>query len=374
MNIPFASTLLAWHVYRVSQRRSVRPLAEFELAKVRRVLLVLTTGIGDAIFSSTVFASIRRAVPQAEIALFCRPGWHDLFASDPNLNKIISYPGKFRAFFRTLGELRRFGPDLAVILHGNDPDVIPLCYLAGSHFIVRIPTAGTRFGGLLSNSGRPEDAATMSELHYVDNRVRILDTLGIPILNRTPSMHLDPALVKRISRLLADYFHGRPYWVLHVHAADPYKTVPETLAKELIAKALSTFPSHNLVLTGGPENREALQALVPAKDAERVFVAAGKFSLVETGACLARADAVVGPDTGVLHLAAALDRPVIGLYAPTRPLLVGPRSPSHRPEIIEKPLTCDPCMQKKCPHNPVKCMAQFSPQEVLAALARSLSA
>ena len=373
MDIPFAGSLLAWHVRQAAKRRPVRPLAELDLAQVRRVLLVLTTGIGDAIFSSAVFASVRQAMPQAEIALFCRAGWRDLFAGDPNLDAVIPYPGKFRAFFRTLGALRRFGPDLAVVLHGNDPDVIPLCYLAGSRFIVRIPTTGTRFGDLLSNRGRPEDASTVPGLHYVDNRVRILDTLGIPVLNRAPAMHLDPARGERMSARLADYFKGRPYWALHVHAADPYKTVPEPLARELIGKALRAFPGHGLVLTGGPENRSALQALVPPALAERVLVAAGEFSLADTAACLAGAAAVVGPDTGVLHLAAALDRPVIGLYAPTQAALVGPRAPSRLPVVLQKPLTCDPCLQKKCPHRPVKCMAQFAPDEVLATLARSLS-
>lgn len=374
MDIPFAGPLLAWHVRRAAKHNPVRPLAELELAQVRRVLLVLTTGIGDAIFSSAVFASIRQAMPQAEIALFCRPGWRDLFAGDPSLDAVISYPGKFRAFFRTLGELRRFGPELAVVLHGNDPDVIPLCYLAGSRFIVRIPTTGTRFGDLLSNRSRPEDAATVPGLHYVDNRVRILDTLGIAVGTRAPAMHLDPARIERVGARLAEHFQGRPYWALHIHAADPYKTVPEPLARELIAGSLRAFPGHALVLTGGPENRAALLALVPPTAAAQVFVAAGEFSLADTAACLAGAAAVVGPDTGVLHLAAALDRPVVGLYAPTRAALVGPRAPSRLPMVIEKPLTCDPCLQKKCPHRPVKCMAQFGADEVLAVLARSLSA
>lgn len=374
MDIPFADTLLDWYVHRAAKRTPVRPLAELNLAQVKRVLLVLTTGIGDAIFSSAVFASLRHAMPQAEIALFCRQGWCDLFAGDPCLDVVIPYPGKFRAFFHTLDRLRSFGPDLTVILHGNDPDVIPLCYLAGSRFIVRIPTTGTRFVELLSNLHRPEDAATLPGLHYVDNRVRILDTLGVPVLSRAPAMYLDPSRVERVKRLLVERFRGRSYWVLHVHAADLYKTLPESLVRNLIAEALRAFPDYDLVLTGGVDNRAALQAMLPCGDySERVFVAAGDFSLADTAACLVGAAAIVGPDTGVLHLAAALDRPVIGLYAPTKAALVGPRTPSCQPQVIEKQLTCDPCLQKKCHHRPVKCMAQFSADEVLVALSRSLS-
>ena len=373
MDIPFAGPLLAWYVRRLSNRRPVRPLVEFKSEEVRRILLVLTTGIGDAIFSSAVFSSIRQSMPRAEIALLCRSSWGDLFADDPNLDVVIPYPGKFRSFFRVVRSLRAFSPDLAVVLHGNDPDVIPLCYLAGSQFIVRIPTTGTRFRDLLSNRARHEDESIVPGLHYVDNRVRILNTLGIPILKRSPAICVDSGRIERIAERLSRSLGHRHYWVLHIHAADPYKTVPMVLAEALIKGALRAFPDYDVVLTGGPNDRAALLALAPKSVADRVFVAAGEFNLADTAACLAGASAVVGPDTGVLHLAAALDRPVVGLFAPTKAAFVGPRSPSRYPQVIEKPLTCDPCMQKKCPHLPVKCMAQFESGEVLAALARSLA-
>lgn len=373
MDIPFAARLLAWQVRREARRRPVRPLSELELGQVRRVLLVLTTGIGDAIFSSAVFASVRAALPQAEIALFCRRGWEGLFAADPSIDAVIPYHGKFRKFFPTLRALQAFAPDLALVLHGNDPDIIPLCYLAGGRFIIRIPTTGTAFSELLSNRIRAADATTVPGLHYVDNRLRILDTLGIPVVGGSPEIHLDPQVLGKVAGKLAGRFSGRPYWVLHVHAADAYKSLPPELARALVEEGLRRFPENDLVLSGGPENRAALLSLVPESRRNRVFIAAGEFGLTESAACLAGAAAVIAPDTGILHLAAALDRPVIGLFAPTRAALVGPRPPRQEPLVLEKPLTCDPCLQKKCPHRPVKCMGQFDAESILTALATRLS-
>lgn len=368
MDIPFAETLLAAYVGRRACRHPVAALEDFKPEEVRRILLTLTTGIGDAIFSSAIFPSLRAAFPEARITLFCRSGWAPLFAADPHLDEVIGYPGKFRQFFATLRALQVFQPDLSLVLHGNDPDIIPLAYLAGSRFILRIPTQGTRFGDLLSNRTRPEDAQTQPQLHYVDNRLRLLDSLGLPAITRAPSIHLPQDLLERTQSRLQASIGTRPYWVLHLHGADAYKSLPDELGRELLAASLERFPAHALILSGGPENRAALERLVPTHAAERVFVAAGRFRLEESAACLAGAQAVVAPDTGILHLAAALDRPVIGLYAPTRAALVGPRSPSRTPIVLEKPLTCSPCLQKRCTERPVTCMNQFSVAEILQAL------
>lgn len=372
MDLPFAARLLRWHVSRTLRRDPVLPLNRLDIGKVRRVLLVLTTGIGDAVFSSAVFPSLRQALPQAEIRLFCRSGWHRLFAADPNLDGVIDYPGKFRRFFATLKSLRDYRADLVLVLHGNDPDILPMCYLAGSRFIVRIPTTGTAYTDLLSNAARVEDKTTQSGLHYVANRLRILDTLGFPKGDGAPMIHASSATVAWVDKIIAARFHGRPYWVLHAFAADPYKSLPTELISSLIEKGLQSYPDVDLVLSGGKENAEALTALVPPPLRARVFVAAGRFSIDQSAACLSRARAVVAPDTGVLHLAAALGRPVIGLFAPTRSALVGPISNRVRPIVLEKPLTCSPCLQKRCPHRPVLCMGQFSADEVLAALSTAL--
>ncbi len=197
MNIPLADSLLyAWVRHR-SRSTGIAPIAALRLEQCKRVLLVLTTGLGDAIFSTPVFPAIRQALPAADIRLLCRAAWAPLFASDPDLSGVIVYPGKYRRFFALVSALRRFGPDIAVVLHGNDPDILPLAFLAGSRFIVRIPTAGTRYGFVLSNLARTQDRATVAGVHYVENRLRILDTLGIPPVSRTPRIHLDPGLRER---------------------------------------------------------------------------------------------------------------------------------------------------------------------------------
>ena len=370
MNIPLADALLhAWVALR-SRGAPVAPIETLRLDAVRRVLLVLTTGLGDAILSTPVFPALHRALPQADIRLLCRAAWAPLFAMDQDLNGVIVYPGKYRRFFRVLGDLRNFDPDLALVLHGNDPDILPLVFLAGSRFIVRIPVAGTRYGFLLSNKGRTQDRGTVAGLHYIENRLRILDTLGIGIAppGSAPRIALDSATRESVRARIGARTGGRPYWVLHVHAADAYKVWPLEKARALIEAASARHPGNFVLLTGSRADRGALVQLAAGIDGAQVV--AGEFDIAETAACLAGASCVVAPDTGVLHLAAAVGAPVVGLYAPTFATLVGPRS--RTAAVIQKPQTCDPCVEKNCPHVPKHCMAQIGVDEVMALLSPRL--
>jgi heptosyltransferase-2 len=373
MNLPFVAGVLGWLARRYARGRLSTTLTDFQPDQARRVLLVLTTGIGDAIFSTAAFPSIRAACKDADIRLFCRPGWQQLFEHSPYLDGLIAYPGKFRKLGKTIVALRDFAPDLVIILHGNDPDILPLAALSGARHIVRIPVSGTRYPDLLSNRQREADQQTLPGLHYIDNRVRILDTLGIPVLGRMPVITLAPALLAAVQAELSVRLQGCPYWVLHIHAANPYKSVPAAVATALLQQGLETFPGHEILLSGSKEDLPALQQLAQTIQSGRVHLIAGQYSLEKTAACLSGATAVVAPDTGILHLAAALNRPVLGLFAPTDPMLVGPRTADAPVLTLKKPLTCTPCQQKKCPYAVSTCMSQFTAQEILEQLGKLIT-
>jgi len=364
MDLPFASSFLEHWVSLRARQRPIRPLAELDLTGIDRVLLALTTGLGDAILSTPVFESVRSALPQSRIGLFVRASWAPLFLNEPDLDEIIPYPGKWRRFFSTLDSLRTFSPQLTLVLHGNDPDILPLVYLAGSQFIIRIPTAGTRYASLLSNSARKEDSHVIAGWHYIDNRLRILDSVGIPHTRTTPILR--PSKDKRASDWLRAVCEKQPYVVVHPWAADDYKTWPITQARRFLEEFETAFPEHLVVITGSRADDTKAKEL--AEGLGHVRLAAGKFGIEGAAFLISGAKAVVAPDTGILHMAAALDVPTVGLFAPTNPDFVGQRAESAVALSLVRPLTCSPCVEKKCSHHPAKCMSQFAASDVIAAL------
>ena len=381
MNLPLADSLLYQLAHWQARRHPVQPIEAFQAGAVRRVLVVLSTGMGDAILSTPVLPVLRQGLPQAEIRLFCRAAWTPLFENDPDLDGLIVYAGKYRRFFSTLRALRTFAPELVVVLHGNDPDILPLCALSGARFIVRIPTTGTRHTSLLSNRSRSSDASTLPGLHYIENRLRILDTLGLRTKGTestagteatesslAPRIHLQATRAAEVVAQLRQRIQSQHYWVMHPCAADPYKVWPMAKARALLEQARQRWPQLAIVLTGSRHDAATLQPLAQGLDG--VFNTAGALDIAQTGAVLQQARCVLAPDTGVAHLAAALDTPVVALYAATDARLIGVRPRHAATVILQQPQTCTPCIEKRCNYTGTTqhCMEQISLQSVLQAL------
>lgn len=136
------------------------------------------------------------------------------------------------------------------------------------------------------------------------------------------------------------------------------------LAQTLVA----AHPAMRIALLGSPKDQAAGAEVLDAAGAARASLInlAGATSLDEAIALLARADAVVANDSGLLHIASALNRPVVALYGPT--------DPDHAPPLadvaasISLRLACAPCRQRECPLGHHDCMQQMTSELVWSAL------
>lgn len=92
----------------------------------------------------------------------------------------------------------------------------------------------------------------------------------------------------------------------------------------------------------------------------------GRTSLAEAIDVLASARLVVSNDSGLMHVAAALGRPLVALYGSSSPAYTPPLAPGAR--ILKLDLPCSPCFQRTCPLGHFKCMMDLSPRQVFAAV------
>ncbi|MGA8139752.1 MAG: glycosyltransferase family 9 protein, partial [Desulfobaccales bacterium] len=95
---------------------------------------------------------------------------------------------------------------------------------------------------------------------------------------------------------------------------------------------------------------------------------AGRTSLAELAALLRQASLVVTPDTGAMHLAAALGTRVVALFGPTAPWRTGPYGDGHA--VLRLGLDCSPCFKRRCPAP--RCLTDLAPETVLAACEKIL--
>jgi heptosyltransferase-2 len=146
------------------------------------------------------------------------------------------------------------------------------------------------------------------------------------------------------------------------------KRWPSTHFARLAASLLHSYPDAQIVLLGSPKDSlvcDEIQAMCPS-----VHHLAGKTTLNQAIALIAASSAIVSNDSGLLHIASALNRPVIALYGPT--------DPDHAPPFsdvahsLSLRLACAPCKQRECPLGHHDCMQKLSDDFVWQTLRRIL--
>ncbi|HBD10765.1 MAG TPA: lipopolysaccharide heptosyltransferase II [Porticoccaceae bacterium] len=95
---------------------------------------------------------------------------------------------------------------------------------------------------------------------------------------------------------------------------------------------------------------------------------AGNTVLAEAVDLMACAAVVVSNDSGLMHIAAALDRPLVAVYGSSSPAFTPPLA--EHVEILSVPVDCGPCFQRECPLGHLKCLNDLAPETVLAAIDR----
>ncbi len=94
---------------------------------------------------------------------------------------------------------------------------------------------------------------------------------------------------------------------------------------------------------------------------QTAFDLVGRTSLKELAYLCSRSELMISTDTGSMHLAAAMDLPVVALFGPTAPWRTGPYGDGH--SVIRKGLSCSPCFKRRCESR--ECMLAIEVKEVL---------
>ena len=348
--------------------RRERDVSKFVPETVRRILVVSSTAIGDTLLSTPAIRAVREKYPQARIVALFNAETLVLFGNNPDVDEVIPYQGGYRRFCRTVLALRRLRPDVALILHGNEPQATPMAYLAGIPFIFKWPnTSENRF--LLSNGG---PVRTWDDFpHGVDQRLAVAALAGCDPKRRPMVLPIAEEGRSAADRLLREegVGGGDPLVGFQCGASTLSRMwFPDRFA-ELGRRIVRKDPRIRIVLTGSPPERDYCLSIA-REIGERAIVAAGRLPLAAVPALVARFRLLVTGDTGIMHMAVAVRTPVVGLFAVSDPSRSGPYYDLDRHVIVKKPRTCVDCVSKRCTYQ--KCMEAIPVEEVFEAIASVL--
>lgn len=314
-----------------------------------RILVVATTALGDTLWATPAIAALRKSFPKATISLLTSPIGLEIFQHNPHIDQLYCLKEPLsRRFFFLWKKLfvQRF--DTVLLFHASQRLALPLCSLLGARRI--IGTAGINKGlDALLTDPLPNHAQ-----HEIVRRLKIVEHYGATPATATLSFFLQPheLLPPRPGRWIA----------LHPGSKDSFKRWPAERFAEL-GRKLKEIYSCEIIITGTKEEKRLMDEV--AAGIPGAHTAETNGSLRSFAALLNQMDLLISNDTGAVHLACALNRPVVALYSATDPALCGPHQAPRAIAIARRP-TCDPCLKRKC-RQPF-CFLQIGTQEVLAAV------
>ena len=358
---------------RARDKRQPDP-ARLGTAAIERILAISSTAIGDTLLSTPALRSLRLAYPQARISLLLNRNYLPLFANNPDIDEILPYAGGYRRFFRLVGELRQRRFDLALVLHGNEPQATPLAYLSGADFRFKLPNDND-FGFLLSNAEPKRHGDDFA--HGVDQRLAIAALAGGAATDRQMTLPVSPLAAEAVATRLAARSIAPKAVLIGFQAGASTVSRRWSTARfvELAQRLLAYDTACHIVLTGSPDERALATKISDEIGSPRIWNAAGELPLIELPALIKRLSVLVTGDTGPMHMAVAVGTPVVALFAVSDWRRSGPPAgtPKSRHFVIQKWRTCNPCLSKRCPYAEPLCMANISVDEVHASVIASLN-
>jgi heptosyltransferase II len=330
---------------------------------INRILIIGPSWVGDTVMAQSLFKLLKARDSSLAIDVLA-PAWtFSLLARMPEIDQAFEMPiahGELKLYQRyRLG--RRFST-------GQYQQAI---ILANSFKSALIPF----FAGIARRTG------WLGEMRYgLLNDVRYLNKKRYPLmverylalgLNKDepltkpyplPLLHVTSAMQAAIAEQFKLRVHDKkPVLALCPGSANGQaKRWPHeyyaNVARQKLAEGWQVW------LLGSAQDQAIANAINDAC-AKQCINLAGQLDLAQTIDVLSLTNGVISNDSGLLHVACALEKQVLAIYGPTSPAFTPPLS--SQASILQLHLACQPCLQHQCPLKHHRCMRDLLPEQVL---------
>lgn len=339
---------------------------------INNILVVKMSAIGDVIHALPVSYALKESFPQAKVTWVVEKAAQDLLINNPYIDQVLLFE---KNKFRSVGGLMRNLPSFSAILKQGKFDVVldlqglaksaAIAYLSGAK--IRLGFCNMReFSHLVS---RPVCGPNQNG-HVVERYLDVVRELGCKVRDVKFPVHIteqEETTALQIVRQ-AGMDINSPYVILAVGANWPNKRWPASYYAQLV----DLLYERNVipVVVGGPGDRTIAEEIISAANIPPVDLI-GKTTLKQLAYIIKNAKALVGGDTGPMHLSAGLGTPVIALMGPTDINRNGPYGPGHI--ALQVSTSCSGCWKRQCPQQK-DCLGAIAVSEVYESITTLLKA
>lgn len=319
----------------------------------RKILIIRFSSIGDIVLTTPVIRGVKLQIPNVELHFLVKKSNEILLKSNPYIDKIHTYTSSSDFL---ISELKAENFDYIVDLQHN---------FRSAKIIRQLKVPYGSFPKL--NFKKMVFVRTkvnfLPAIHIVDRYFKSVQALGVKNDGKGLDYFIPDEDVFDTEDLPAGFERG--YIAVAVGAAHATKRIPIDKIIEIGNQLYKP-----MVLLGDKNDAKSAEFIENQLNGKALNLC-GKFNINTTASVVAQSDCVLTGDTGIMHIAAALGKPIASLWGNTVPELgmypyTHPEAPKAR--IFEvSALYCRPCSKlgfKKCPYKHFKCMNLISSYEV----------
>lgn len=347
----------------------VRSRYKISTEGIKKILIRSTNWVGDTVMMIPSLVAIKKAFPHAQITVLATPWVIPLLENHPAVDRTMimeKSKGLLRSFkelARIISLLRGERFDLAVLFQ-NAFEAAFLAYIGRVRYIVGYDT--DRRGFFLTHKvKRDRDILSAHQIEYF---IGLIEAMGWQVEEREPILYVNDEDVKSTSLMLSSMGIEDNLFVVGINPGAVYgsaKRWPEDRFAVIGDWAAKRWDAR-VVIFGSFSERE-IAANVSNLMHTNPANLCGQTTLGQAMALIKRCNLFVTNDSGLMHIAAAFNIPIVAIFGPTDHVVTSPVSRDAR--VVRHSVDCSPCLKEVCPFDH-KCMLSIEPEEVWAEVER----
>lgn len=348
----------------------VSSASKIDWGKVRRVLVVRLRSIGDTVLATPSLIALRRFLPDAQIDVLLEDWVAPILENFDQVDNVISLEeNDLKSRLRTARQIRRNEYDVAFNLHGGTTATF---FVRASGAKYRVGFADYQYGFLYTHRAASSLRFWQTaHAHSAEEQLALLGAVGVPVKDKPKSrLTVSEKSLNSVNEKLKSEIKDQKSKIALLHPVAAFET--KQWATENFARIAEFLHERDfqIVAVAAPKEREVLDNL---KKLSKVPVSIfDDLTLPEITALASKAEIFVGNDSGIAHIAAAVNTPSVVIFGASnqnhwRPWTNAPN------EIVLSETKCDHPLDKirKGSENP-KCIRCVTVEAVGAAIERVL--
>lgn len=344
-------------------------IREIDWGGVRRVLIVRLRSIGDTVLCTPSLIALKRFLPEAQVDILLEDWVAPILDGFESVDNVLTVGPGAVGRFAVARNIRRRKYDVVFNLHGGTTATFFVATSGARH---RVGYSNYQYSFLYNHLlSSPSDFWKRDATHSAEQQLALLGFLGVPVEDR-PKSHLavtESSMASLETKLTPQFSIDEPFAIIHPLAAS--KTKEWQIEKFARTAEFLTDKGLGVAVVGTANDSAVLDEL---QSLSRVAIKQmTNLTLPELTALASKAKLFVGNDSGVAHIAAAVQTPSVVVFGSSnrdhwRPWTDAPN------EVVYEKFACQPCPGRECKEfGDPKCILTLPTEKVFAAIERVLA-